>query len=147
MLALDPSEEMWALASKKLDNQNLNTEFIKGYAENIPLEKNSIDSLVITYTLCSIPDYQSALEEFKRVLKPNGSVIFCEHGLAPDKSVRKWQHALNPIWKKLGGGCNLNRDIPAIIENGGFGFKKLETMYIPGFKPVCYNFWGVAKPL
>ncbi len=147
LLALDPSEEMWALAESNLGNQNLNIKFIQGYAESIPIDDNSINSIVITYTLCTIPDYITALQEFRRVLKPNGVIIFCEHGIAPDKSVRRWQNVLNPVWKRLGGGCNLNRDIPSIIEGGGFTFEQLETMYIPGFKPACYNFWGVAKPM
>ena len=83
----------------------------------------------------------------RRVLKHGGVLIFCEHGLAPDRSVRRWQYALNPIWKKLGGGCNLNRDIPALIQEGNFTIHKMDTMYIPGFKPACFNYWGIAKPV
>lgn len=147
VLALDPSEEMWGLAKNRLDDVHLDVDFIKGYAENIPLDANSVDSIVITYTLCTIPDHAAAMKEFKRVLKPSGNIIFSEHGIAPDRSVRKWQNRLNPIWKRLGGGCNLNRDIPAIIEHGGFAFDNLETMYIPGFKPASYNYWGTARPL
>lgn len=147
ILAIDPSEEMWAMAKKKLENNPLDLTFAKGYAENIPIESQSIDSILITYVLCTIVDYESAIREFKRVLKPGGSFIFCEHGIAPSKSVRNWQNRLNPIWKRLGGGCNLNRDIPTIIKNGGFEFEKLETMHIQGPKIVSYNYWGVAKPI
>ena len=146
LLALDPSKEMWALAKNQIKESDLNLEFIQGVAENIPVDAHSIDSIVITYTLCTIKNYPGALQEFKRVLKPNGSMIFCEHGQAPDLAVRRWQNILNPVWNIFGGGCNLNRDIPKMIEQGGFDFENLETMYIPGFKPACYNFWGVAKP-
>ena len=147
LLALDPSEEMWALAKEKLIKLDISCDFIQAYAENIPVESNSIDAIVITYTLCSIPEYQAAMEEFRRVLKPDGTIIFCEHGAAPDASVRRWQNIINPVWKRLGGGCNLNRDIPKIISDGGFNFSNLETMYIPGPKIACYNYWGTATPI
>ena len=146
LFALDPSEEMWALAKEQLNTSQINTEFTKGYAEEIPLDSNSIDSIVITYTMCTIPDVEASLSEMRRVLKTHGELIFCEHGIAPDKSVRRWQNLLNPIWKTVGGGCNLNRNIPKMLVEGGFNINNLETMYIPGFKPASYNYWGVAKP-
>ena len=146
LYALDPSEEMWALAKKQLDTSQIKIEFTKGYAEEIPLDSNSIDSIVITYTMCTIPDVEASLAEMRRVLKVHGELIFCEHGIAPDNSVRRWQNILNPIWKNVGGGCNLNRNIPELISDGGFKINNLETMYLPGFKPASYNFWGVAKP-
>lgn len=145
LFALDPSEEMWSIAIKQIENNELQPKFIKGVAEEMPIENNDIDSIIVTYTLCTISDIHSSFSEMRRVLKPGGRLIFCEHGIAPDKSVRRWQNILNPIWKKLGGGCNLNRNIPQMIKNGGFKIEKLETMYIPGFKPACYNYWGVAK--
>ena len=146
LFALDPSEEMWALAKKQLDTSQINIEFTKGYAEEIPLDSNSIDSIVITYTMCTIPNVEASLAEMRRVLKVHGELIFCEHGVAPDNSVRRWQNLLNPIWKNVGGGCNLNRNIPELISDGGFKINNLETMYLPGFKPASYNFWGVARP-
>ena len=146
LFALDPSEEMWAIAKKQLAINQINIEFTKGYAEEIPLDNNSIDSIVITYTMCTIPNVEVSLDEMRRVLKTRGELIFCEHGIAPDKSVRRWQNLLNPIWKNVGGGCNLNRNIPKLIVEGGFNINNLETMYIPGFKPASYNYWGVAKP-
>ncbi|MDX1673101.1 MAG: hypothetical protein R3211_12225, partial [Balneolaceae bacterium] len=91
------------------------------------------------------PDVNAALHQMARVLKPGGQLIFCEHGLAPDASVRRWQNLLNPIWKKLGGGCNMNRDIPAIVREGGFKIKDMETMYLPGWRPASFNFWGTAS--
>lgn len=147
LFALDPSEEMWSIAKKRKNKNRLQVEFVKGVAEEIPIDDNAVDSIVITYTLCTIPDVQSSFSEMRRVLKPGGKLIFCEHGIAPDKSMQRWQNLLNPLWKKLGGGCNLNRDIPQLIKNGAFKIEKLDTMYIPGFKPACYNFWGVAKPI
>ena len=145
LTAIDPSVEIW---NKNLVDTNklpFDFEFIKAYAEDIPANNNSFDTIVFTYTLCSIPDTITAFKEIKRVLKPNGQIIFCEHGKAPDKAVRKWQNLVNPLWKKLGGGCTLNRDIPKIIENNGLKIIKMDTMYIPGWKPASFNYWGTAK--
>ncbi|MBT8220285.1 MAG: class I SAM-dependent methyltransferase, partial [Bacteroidia bacterium] len=144
LFALDPSSDMLSIAERQLNDLHLRVELIQAVAEEIPLETNSIDSIVITYTLCSIPDVDLVFPEFKRVLKPTGKLIFCEHGRAPDHTVRKWQNLLNPVWKHVGGGCNLNRDIPQMIKDGDFAIQQLNTMYIPGFKPACYNFWGTA---
>ncbi len=145
LLAIDPSEDLWR--KNKFDLQNLpyDFEFLKAFAEDIPLDSNSIDSVVLTYTLCTIKETHKALEEIRRVLKDNGKLIFCEHGKAPDKVVQKWQNRINPIWKRIGGGCNLNRDIPALIEGNGFKLNKMETMYIPGWKPASFNYWGTAE--
>ena len=144
LYALDPSDERWSLAKKQISNHHLQIEFIKGVAEAVPIEDSTIDTIVITYTLCTIVDVDAALSEFRRVLKPGGKLIFCEHGISPEKSVQRWQNLLSPIWKKLGGGCNLNRNIPELIRNGAFEIETLETMYIPGFKPACFNYWGTA---
>lgn len=142
---LDPSQEMWALAQTKLKILNFDIEFIEAPAENIPLEASSADTVLITYTLCTIPDVPSALNEARRVLKPDGSLLFCEHGLAPDESVRRWQNRLNPLWKRIGGGCNLNRPIPELIEQAGFRIRGMDTMYLPGWKPASFNYWGAAN--
>jgi len=144
LFALDPSEEMWSLAKKQISSNRFQIEFVKGFAEDIPIEDNAIDSIVITYTLCTIIDVNASFLEFRRVLKPSGKLIFCEHGIAPDKSVQRWQNILNPIWKTFGGGCNLNRNIPQLIKNGTFKIETLDTMYVPGFKPACFNYWGTA---
>lgn len=146
LVALDPSEEIWDLAQERIHHLKLNVDFVKGGAENIPLGTHSMDTIVMTYTLCTVPDYKSAVAEFRRVLKSNGTLIFCEHGLAPDPSVQRWQNTLNPVWKHLGVGCHLNRNIPAIIKIGGFTFVKMESRYIPAFKPASFNYWGLAKP-
>jgi len=142
---IDPSEEIWKENTVDISRLPFEFEFIKAYAESIPVDDHAYDAVVVTYSLCTIPDLHKAFEEFRRVLKPNGQLIFCEHGKAPDKSVARWQNLLNPLWKRLGGGCNLNRDIPHIINSNGFNIKKLETMYIPGWKPGSFNYWGTAK--
>jgi ubiquinone/menaquinone biosynthesis C-methylase UbiE len=141
---LDPSAEMWALAQKNAAEYQLETEFIESGAESIPLEDNAADSVVMTYTLCTIPEVSSALEEIRRVLKPDGRLIFCEHGQAPDKEVLRWQNRINPVWRRLSGGCNLNRPVPLLLEQAGFQLEDLQTMYIPGWKPACFNYWGTA---
>ena len=146
LFALDPSEEMWNLAQRQLKTSSLKVDYVKGVADSIPLDSNSIDSITITYTLCSIDEVQTSLAEMKRVLKPGGHLLFCEHGRSPDPGVLKWQNRLNPVWKRLGGGCNLNRYIPGLLEEESFTIQDLNTMYIPGFKPACYNFWGFARP-
>lgn len=142
---LDPSAEMWAIAQKNAAEHHLDVEFIQSPAESIPLEDHSLDSVLMTYTLCTIPDAPAALAEIKRVLKPSGRLIFCEHGYAPDESVRRWQNRINPIWKKLAGGCNLNRHIPGLLEQSGFKTTDLQTMYLPGWKPGTFNYWGTAR--
>mgnify|MGYP001494367113 FL=1 len=112
----------------------------------MPFEKYTFDTIVITYTLCSIPDFQTALDSLRKVLKPNGKFLFCEHGKAPDKRVFLTQNMINPLWKAIGGGCNINRDIPSIINENGFKISNLKTMYVPGWRPLSFNFWGEAKP-
>ena len=113
--------------------------------EEIPLETSSVDTVVVTYTLCTIIDVDRAMKEMARVLKPAGELIFCEHGAAPDAGVRRLQNCINPIWKRVGGGCHLNREIPELIEQGGFKLKSLNAMYIPGWRPASFNYWGTAE--
>ncbi|MDX1374894.1 MAG: class I SAM-dependent methyltransferase [Burkholderiales bacterium] len=144
IVGLDPSGAMRRRAERRLAEANLSVEFIGLSAETIPQPGASFDSVLITYTLCSIPDPLAALAEMRRVLKPGGRLIFCEHGLAPDASVRRWQDRLTPLWRRIGGGCHLNRDIPALLEAGGFACSDLQTMYLPGLRPMTYNFWGEA---
>jgi ubiquinone/menaquinone biosynthesis C-methylase UbiE len=113
--------------------------------EDISLESKSIDTVLVTYTLCTIVDVFKALQEMSRVLKPDGELIFCEHGVAPDASVRRLQNYINPVWKCVGGGCNLNRDIPKLIELGDFRLEEINKMYIPGWRPASFNYWGRAS--
>ncbi len=142
---LDPSAEMWAIAQKNARDNHIDAEFIQSGAESIPLDDNCVDSVLVTYTLCTIPDAQKALSEIKRVLKPSGRLIFCEHGKAPDIAVERWQNRLNPVWKRLAGGCHLNRAIPQLLEQSGFKSSDMNTMYLPGWKPASFNYWGTAR--
>ena len=139
---LDPNEEMWKLA----DTQNIQfgVEFIHAPAEEIPLEDKIADTALVTYTLCTVHDILQTLREIRRVLKPGGKLVFCEHGTAPEESVRRWQDRLNPIWKILAGGCNLNRQIPTLLERGGFKIQKMDTKYINGAKFASFNYRGTA---
>ena len=141
---LDPSLEMKRMAEESARSMSFDVEFIGLPGEKILLEDNSVDTVLITYTLCTIPETEPALRGMARVLKPGGELIFCEHGTAPDESVRRWQDRMNPIWKRLGGGCHLNRAIPDLIQQGGFRINGIETMYVPGWRPASFNYWGTA---
>jgi ubiquinone/menaquinone biosynthesis C-methylase UbiE len=141
---LDHSAEMWLIAQKNAAEHHLDAEFLQSTAESIPLDNNSADCVLMTYTMCTIPDVHVALDEIRRVLKPGGRLIFSEHGTAPDKSVQRWQNRLNPIWKRFAGGCNLNRPIPDLLEQSGFKSDDMQTMYLPGWRPASFNYWGTA---
>jgi ubiquinone/menaquinone biosynthesis C-methylase UbiE len=141
---LDPSVELWALAEKTAAQVEFNVEFINGDAETIPLDDRSADNVLVTYTLCTVAGVLPSLEEIRRVLKSDGHLIFCEHGAAPDAAVRRWQNRLNPVWKRIAGGCSLNLPIPSLLEQAGFKIRKMDTMYLPGWKPAAFNYWGVA---
>ncbi len=142
---LDPSSEMWSLAKEMLESTDLEVEFLEAGAEQIPLDDSSADTVVVTYSLCTIPEPVAALREMGRVLRAEGQLLFCEHGAAPDSSVRRWQDRVNPLWKSLSGGCNLNRDIVQLLEEGGFRAEDLETIYLPGWRPATFNYWGSAR--
>lgn len=143
---VDPSLGMSRLARSRVRQALFEVRLLENTADDIPLDDASADSAVITYTLCSIPDPEAALREIARVLKPGGTLLFCEHGAAPDASVRRWQNRLTPYWKHVTGGCHLDRDIPAILRQGGFQVEGLETMYLPGWRPGTFNYWGSATP-
>ncbi len=144
---IDPSRRAWSIAEKEGAGAGLDVTFVEGVAASIPLDNGIADTVVITYTLCTIPDAAPALAEVRRLLKPGGQLVFCEHGVAPDAGVRRLQNFLNPFWKIMGGGCHLNRDIPAILDDAGFRDRDMEQMYIPGPKFASYEFWGAARPM
>jgi ubiquinone/menaquinone biosynthesis C-methylase UbiE len=141
---LEPSEGMRRKARPLVESFDLDVEFIDLPGERIPLESQSIDTVVVTYSLCTIPDVLTALQGMRRVLKPKGKLLYCEHGLAPDRSIQRWQQRLNPAWRRLAGGCNMNRNIPDLIRRGGFQLAMDERMYVPGIRILSYNYWGVA---
>ena len=147
IVGLDPALEMHRLARKRMKKAGLAIELSGLSAEKIPFESGSFDTVLVTYTLCSIPDPIAALREMRRMLAPGAKLIFCEHGLAPDASVRRWQDRLTPLWSKLGGGCHLNRDIPALLNAAGLHSTDIQSMYLPGPRPLTYNYWGTALAL
>lgn len=144
---LEPAPEMRRLAEPVAERAGHEVEWLDLPGEEIPLDDASVDTVVLTYTLCSISVPEVALRQMARVLAPDGHLLFCEHGAAPDASVRRWQDRITPLWKRLSGGCHLNRDIPALLERGDFRIDQLETMYIPGWRPACFNYWGSATPV
>lgn len=146
LFALEPSEGMRRILQKKRDTFPFEMVLLDLPGEEIPLEDKSIDTIVLTYTLCSIPGWQKALEQMRRVLKPSGRLLFSEHGLSPDARVGAWQNRLNPVWKKLAGGCHLNRPIRDLIAVSGFEITHLDESYLPGTPRFAgYNYRGAAK--
>ena len=145
VFGLDPSPELLRMARKRAAKAAFPVELVEQAAEEIPFDAGSFDTLVMTWTLCSIAEPLAALGEMRRVMKPDGALIFVEHGLAPDRRVEAWQHRLNPVWKRLAGGCNLDRRIDALIRDAGFAIAALETGYVKGPKPMTFVYNGVAR--
>ena len=141
---LEPSPEMSKMASAAVEAVAFDVEFVSARGEQIPLDSESFDTALMTFTLCTIPDAERALREIARVLKQGGQLLFCEHGAAPDAGIRRWQNRIDPLWRRLAGGCHLNRDIPGLIRRGGFEITRMDTMYIPGWRPASFNYWGAA---
>jgi ubiquinone/menaquinone biosynthesis C-methylase UbiE len=146
VIGLDPSPRLLSMARRLLPRVVPPVEFFEGSAEQLPLEDASVDTVVTTWTLCSIPDAQRALREMRRVLKPGGRLLLVEHGLAPDPNVRWWQDRLTPWWKPLAGGCHLNRPIRMLVEGAGFEFERLDTGYMRGPRPMTFMYEGSARP-
>jgi ubiquinone/menaquinone biosynthesis C-methylase UbiE len=145
VFGLEPSAGMRRSAAAGIAASEIEVELIDLPGEEIPLDDNSVDSIVVTFTLCTIPDTEAALRGMRRVLKPRGHLFFCEHGRAPDADVQKWQQRLNPAWRMFSGGCNMDRDIPALLHEGGFDIEDDNRMYVPGLRVLSYNFWGAAR--
>lgn len=146
LFALEPSPELRKMAGRRTQHARFTVEFLDRSAEEIPLERASVDTVVTTWTLCTVPDAARALEEMKRVLKPGGTLLFVEHGLAPEPGVQAWQHRLNPLWNRIGGGCNLNRKIDALIARSGFRLAELHAEYVKGLRPLSFTYSGRARP-
>ncbi|MBF0659702.1 class I SAM-dependent methyltransferase [Psychrobacter sp. NG25] len=144
IIGIDPAAQMQTLARKRASDISIPVEVIAVDVQGIHADTDRFDTIVMTFTLCSINDPVSALQEMARVLKPDGRLLFCEHGLAPDLSVERWQHRLTPFWKPMAGGCHLDRDIPALIRAGGFVIDELSEAYLPGPRPMSYVYSGVA---
>lgn len=144
LIALEPSAELRRMASMAANGASLPVTFLDASAEAIPLDEGSVDTVVMTYTLCSIADAEKGLAEIRRVLKPSGRLLFSEHGRAPEPSVQRWQDRLTPLWKHVAGGCHLNRDIPGLVTGGGFEVRTLNAGYLTRPKAFAFNFRGEA---
>ena len=146
ILALEPSLEMQKLAKKQIEKNSIDVEFLTSYAENIPLKDKSINTVVCTYTLCSIINTKSALLEIRRVLKKGGKLLISEHVKSPDKKVNIFQNRLNPLWKRIAGGCNINCDTKKNLADVGFNITELNEMYLPNTaRFIGYNIWGALE--
>ncbi len=144
---VDPSAELLAMARKRTPGLPFEIEFVTRGAEQLPFEDRSFDCVVSTWTLCSIARAAEALAELRRVLRPDGELVFIEHGLSPDTRTAAWQGRLNPLWNRCSGGCHLNRPIDRMIRAAGFRIKRLETGYlIQGPRPMTFHFQGRAEP-
>jgi len=143
--ALEPEEGMLARARKVAAKAPVPIEILPERAEALSLPAASVDTVLVTYSLCTIPDPVAALEGARRALKPGGKLLFCEHGLAPDEKVRRSQNSVEPVWKSIAGGCHLTRNIPALVARGGFHIDDMETMYLPSTPRFAgFNYWGAA---
>jgi ubiquinone/menaquinone biosynthesis C-methylase UbiE len=145
LYALDPSRQLWKMARPRVCEVAFPVEFIAATAERLPLEDASVDTVVSTWTLCTIADPLQALAEMRRVLKPKAQLIFVEHGRAPNPAVQAWQQRLTPVWKRVAGGCHLNRPIDALIATAGFDITQIERGYSRGPKLIAYLYKGLAQ--
>ena len=144
VIGLEPSAELLRLARRSAPAVAI--EMMEGSAEALPLEDRSVDTVVTTWTLCTIPDAGRALREARRVLRPGGSLLFVEHGRAPEPGVARWQDRLDPIWCRVAGGCHLNRQIDALVREAGFRIDRLQTSRLPGPRTHTFLYEGRAAP-
>jgi SAM-dependent methyltransferase len=147
VFGVDPSPQLRAVAEAAERDPALRVRVEDGEAEALPFEAASFDTVVCTFTLCSVCTPAAALSEARRVLKPGGRFLYCEHGLSPDAGVVKWQRRIEPVWKRIAGGCHLTRPVTSAIQSAGFQVEKVDTRYLPG-APKFFSWieWGVARP-
>jgi ubiquinone/menaquinone biosynthesis C-methylase UbiE len=145
VIGLEPSPRLLSMALGAGNAASQSLELLRASAEAIPLENESVDTVVSTWTLCSIPDVSGALEEIRRVLRKDGRLLFVEHGRSPDPSVRWWQDRLTSLWKRIGGGCHLNRPIAQLIDRSGFRVEHVVTSYMKGPRPMTFMYEGSAR--
>lgn len=145
---IDPSPELREIARSAPRDPTLEVVLEAGTAEALPFANHSFDSIVCTFTLCSVSDPVRALQEARRVLKPDGRLYFCEHGLSPEAGVARWQRRLDPLWSRLAGGCHLNRPVGETLSKSGFGLDTIEKAYLPKTPKIAgWNEWGAAQPV
>lgn len=142
---VDPSRELLQMARKEAGSVVFPVELLNASAEDLPVESETIDTIVMTWTLCSIPDAGKALSEMRRVLKPGGELLFIEHGLAPEAKVRAWQDRINRPWRAVSGGCNLNREVDRLIASAGLAVQRLDTKYLRGPRMFTFTYQGCAR--
>jgi ubiquinone/menaquinone biosynthesis C-methylase UbiE len=146
VIGIDPSAALLERARPRATTAPVSVELVEAHAEALPFGDRSFDSAVVTYSLCSVGDPARALAEVRRVLRPGGELIFVEHGLAPEPRVQRWQHRITPLWRRIGGGCHLDRDAPAALRAAGFHLDELATGYSEGARLLSYTFEGIARP-
>jgi ubiquinone/menaquinone biosynthesis C-methylase UbiE len=146
VIGLEPSPELLRMARPRASNAAATVALLDASAEAIPLDSASIDTVVTTWTLCTIPDAQRALTEMRRVLKPAGALLFVEHGRAPEPGVARWQDRLDPLWSRLAGGCHLNRKMDDLIGGNGFRIEAMENLRLPGPRTHTFLYQGRARP-
>jgi ubiquinone/menaquinone biosynthesis C-methylase UbiE len=147
IFGLDPSPQLLAMAKRQTGATGGKLTLIEGAAEAIPLDNSMVDTVVMTWTLCSVADPSEVLREVRRVLKPGGDLLFVEHGAAPDPSVAKWQERLTPIWRRISGGCHLNRNTALLLTSAGFHVRDLQRGYMRGPRPFTFMSEGRAQPI
>jgi len=141
---IDPSARLLAIARRRAAASGIPAELLQACATAIPLSDDAVDTIVMTWTLCSIPDPLAALREMRRVLKPDGNLFFVEHGLSPEPSVERWQHRITPAWRRMAGGCHLDRKMDDLIRQAGFDLTNLHEEYAPGPRAMSYMYQGCA---
>jgi ubiquinone/menaquinone biosynthesis C-methylase UbiE len=145
VIGLEPSSELLSMSRSRAEAAAVPITLLDASAEAIPLDSASIDTVVTTWTLCTIPNAAQALAEMRRVLRPGGALLFVEHGRAPEPAVARWQDRLDPLWSRLAGGCHLNRKMDDLIGAGGFRIEALENARIPGPRTHTYLYQGRAR--
>ena len=145
VFGIDPSPRLLAIARQRAAAAGVRAQLLQGSASTIPLADRTVDTVVMTWTLCSIPDPLAALREMRRVLKLHGQLLFVEHGLSPESGIERWQHRLTPIWCQVAGGCHLDRKMDDLIRSAGFDILRLRTEYAKGPRPLTYMYLGCAQ--
>lgn len=146
VIGLDPSPRLLSMARKRAKEAGVSAWLVQGAAATLPFADRAMDSVVMTWTLCSVPDPLGALREIRRVLKPQGKLLFVEHGLAPDRQVARWQRRLTPLWRCVSGGCHLDRKVDELIRAAGFELGEHGRQYAQGPRIFTYFYEGFARP-
>ncbi|HEV2549452.1 MAG TPA: class I SAM-dependent methyltransferase [Stellaceae bacterium] len=147
VVGVDPSSELLHFAEERARETANSVELLNGTGESLPIEDHSIDTAVLTFTLCTVENATATLAEIRRVLRPSGKLLFAEHGRAPETKVARWQDRLTPLWSHIAGGCHLNRKPDDLIRATGFRLERVETGYLKGPRPMTFVYSGNARPI